>query len=58
MLCARCHGTRFVFADGAKLPCPECGGVGEIHCCDGLTEQPDPEEPPTPPATDDKRDER
>jgi hypothetical protein len=21
-------------------PCPECGGCGRAHCCDGLREQP------------------
>jgi hypothetical protein len=41
MLCPICHGTRIVAVDGIKLPCPECGGYGEIHCCDGLAEQPD-----------------
>lgn len=41
MLCPRCHGTRFVIENGQRLPCPECGGMGEIHCCDGLMEQPD-----------------
>ena len=41
MLCPRCHGTHFVLVSGQRLPCPECAGVGEIHCCDGLTEQPD-----------------
>ena len=43
MMCPRCHGTHYVLANGQRLPCPECGGLGEIHCCDGLTEQPDPE---------------
>lgn len=42
MLCPHCHGTRFLIADGQRLPCPDCAGMGEIHCCDGLTEQPDP----------------
>jgi hypothetical protein len=42
MLCPRCHGTHFVLTNGLRLPCPECGGVGEINCCDGLMEQPDP----------------
>lgn len=41
MLCPRCHGTHVVLVSGQRVPCPECGGVGEIHCCDGLTEQPD-----------------
>jgi hypothetical protein len=42
MLCPRCHGTHVVVVDGQRLPCPECGGLGEIHCCDGLQEQVDP----------------
>ena len=41
MLCPRCHGTHVVVTNGCRLPCPECGGVGEIHCCDGLQEQVD-----------------
>ncbi len=41
MLCPRCYGTHVAVVDGRRVPCPECGGVGEIHCCDGLTEQPD-----------------
>jgi hypothetical protein len=53
MLCPNCHGTRFVTADGRPVPCPECGGLGEIHCCDGLQEQYDPaadaDQPPVPP---------
>jgi RecJ-like exonuclease len=42
MLCPICHGQRLVMVDNVALPCPECGGHGEIHCCDGLQEQPDP----------------
>lgn len=42
MLCPYCHGTRWVVRDGARQPCPECGGMGEVHCCDGLQEQLDP----------------
>lgn len=41
MLCPRCYGTHVALVNGQRLPCPECGGLGEIHCCDGLTEQPD-----------------
>ena len=41
MLCPRCHGTHFALVNGQRLPCPECAGFGEIHCCDGLSEQPD-----------------
>lgn len=53
MLCPRCYGTHYVLVGGQRLPCPECAGVGEIHCCDGLTEQPDisADEPPTAPVT-------
>lgn len=39
MLCSSCHGHHWVIRHGQMMPCPECGGVGEIHCCDGLTEQ-------------------
>jgi hypothetical protein len=42
MICPRCHGTRFVVVNDGRLPCPECAGIGELHCCDGLSEQPDP----------------
>jgi hypothetical protein len=40
MLCPRCHGTHVVLINGQRLPCPECAGMGELHCCDGLQEQP------------------
>ena len=50
MLCPICHGTRYVLVDGCRRPCPECGGFGEIHCCDGLAEQPDPTGEVLPPA--------
>jgi hypothetical protein len=30
-------GEYYVFLDG---PCPECGGSGIEHCCEGLREQP------------------
>jgi hypothetical protein len=39
MLCPCCHGQHFVIRGGQLAPCPECGGMGEIHCCDGLTSQ-------------------
>jgi hypothetical protein len=42
MICPRCHGTRFLVVNGQRLPCPDCAGMGELHCCDGLLEQPDP----------------
>ena len=41
MLCSCCHGRHFVIQGGQVAPCPECGGMGEIHCCDGLTAQPE-----------------
>lgn len=22
-----------------QIPCPECGGTGTLHCCEGLQEQ-------------------
>lgn len=56
MVCERCHGTgypapRYVEVEGeaprlvrdAQLPCPDCGGCGRLHCCDGLHEQPEEE---------------
>ncbi|OWK44472.1 hypothetical protein FRUB_02404 [Fimbriiglobus ruber] len=29
--------------NGQRVPCPECGAMGEVHCCDGLQSQPDPD---------------
>jgi hypothetical protein len=39
MLCPRCYGKHVVLLNGSRIPCPECAGVGELHCCDGLREQ-------------------
>lgn len=50
MLCPVCHGTHVTVVAGRRVPCPECGGLGEIHCCDGLQEQIDP-----PTATGDRK---
>lgn len=44
MLCSSCHGQHVIIRAGQMMPCPECGGMGGIHCCDGLTAQPEPEE--------------
>jgi hypothetical protein len=41
MLCPRCYGKHVVVTNGSRIPCPECAGVGELHCCDGLREQDD-----------------
>ena len=41
MLCPVCYGRHFILVQGRQVPCPECQGFGELHCCDGLTEQPD-----------------
>jgi hypothetical protein len=50
MLCDTCRFTErpgFVRArnpaSGADdlIPCPECGGQGIAHCCDGICEQPE-----------------
>ncbi len=39
MLCPQCYGKHVVLLNGSWLPCPECAGIGELHCCDGLREQ-------------------
>jgi hypothetical protein len=39
MLCPLCNGRRLFFFQGQLIPCPECEGQGDIHCCDGLQEQ-------------------
>lgn len=49
MLCPRCYGKHTVVLNGARIPCPECAGVGELHCCDGLREQDCPLELHAPP---------
>jgi hypothetical protein len=41
MMCHSCHGQHWVIRGGQITPCPECGGLGEVHCCDGLVAQPD-----------------
>lgn len=51
MLCPLCYGKRLLIVNGQVLPCPECQGQGEMHCCEGLQEQPEaapPENPPVP----------
>jgi hypothetical protein len=50
MLCQTCRWTGrpgFVRAPRdiredplAIMPCPDCGGQGIAHCCDGICEQP------------------
>jgi hypothetical protein len=32
--------------DYALIPCPDCGGQGIAHCCDGICEQPERAPPP------------
>ena len=41
MLCDYCHGKRLVVAYGRVQPCTECGGLGVLHCCEGLQAQPE-----------------
>jgi hypothetical protein len=51
MLCETCRyterpgfvRTRRAAQAGADdmIPCPECGGQGIAHCCDGVCEQPE-----------------
>ncbi len=45
MLCPVCYGRRLVVIQGRLVPCPECAGQGEMHCCEGLQEQPPAPEP-------------
>jgi hypothetical protein len=51
MLCETCRLTSrpgFVRApkqaddrgEDRMIPCPDCGGSGIAHCCDGICEQP------------------
>jgi Excinuclease ATPase subunit len=44
MRCERCHGAGKIapierigneFMQGGWVPCPDCGGCGIRHCCDG-----------------------
>lgn len=50
MLCDTCHGSGMIPQRPAPdqpprlVPCPDCGGTGVGHCCDGLAEQPGDEE--------------
>lgn len=41
MICQFCHGQRLIRVRGGVQPCEECGGKGEIHCCEGLQSQPE-----------------
>jgi hypothetical protein len=46
VLCNHCHGKHLTVVDGRVQPCNECGGLGEVHCCEGLQAQPDVEPAP------------
>ena len=37
-----------VEADEPMIPCPDCGGSGIAHCCDGICEQPAAPRDPSP----------
>jgi hypothetical protein len=41
MLCDHCYGKYRVRQDSSIPFCPECGGSGILHCCDGLVAQPE-----------------
>jgi hypothetical protein len=41
VLCENCHGKGVILIAGAPHPCPECGGLGLLHCCEGLQAQPE-----------------
>jgi hypothetical protein len=61
MICDTCHGKGRVIRDASLAvgvmpgdprypvsiwePCPDCGGCGIGHCCDGLRAQADDELP-------------
>jgi hypothetical protein len=51
MLCHRCHGQHWIIRAGQMCPCPECGGLGEIHCCEGLIAQREDTQLPDPAAS-------
>jgi hypothetical protein len=57
MLCRTCHGHHWIIYQNQMQPCPECGGIGEVHCCDGLTAQREVCDLP-PPAVHNPRSER
>ncbi len=44
VICYFCQGQRWVRVVGTLRPCEECGGTGELHCCEGLQAQPEPED--------------
>jgi len=41
MICERCHGKGYPYPprpgkpDDVRFPCPDCGGSGITHCCEG-----------------------
>lgn len=50
MICQTCLGQREIWGPRRSRkprdhwPCPECGGCGFTHCCEGDHAQPEPEE--------------
>jgi DnaJ-class molecular chaperone len=38
--CEDCQGKGVLSAEDGPRPCPECGGSGIVHCCEGLQAQP------------------
>jgi hypothetical protein len=46
MICPQCDGEGLIVRPGeSPAPCPECGGSGRAHCCEGLVCQPDSDPP-------------
>jgi hypothetical protein len=45
VVCDRCHGKRLLAGPAGMRPCEECGGLGVLHCCEGLQAQPAPPRP-------------
>ena len=35
MICQRCDGTGLLERERKFEACPDCGGYGIIHCCEG-----------------------
>jgi DnaJ-class molecular chaperone len=56
MNCSTCFGIGEVLVDergevvsrlrdaAMMVPCPDCGGSGKIHCCEGDRAEPEPQE--------------
>ena len=42
MRCEVCMGSGTINAKyDEPMPCANCGGLGQVHCCEGVREQPE-----------------